>query len=73
MDLNQMAMSAFRRAQYKYGDDAACYVPPKLLEDDLNEILQSDHFKNWSYENEIVNDALVVKHIGIQEGYGDDN
>ena len=63
-------MSIFRRAQYQYGDDAACYIPPKMLEDSLGVSLEDKHFQEWTYENEIVNDSLVVKHSGIKDGYG---
>lgn len=73
MAINQLTMSTFRAAQYQYGDDAACYIPPKALEDALGVSLEDERFKGWTYENEIVNEGLVVKHSGITEGTSDNN
>lgn len=67
MAINQLTMSTFRAAQYQYGDDAACYIPPKALEDALGISLQDDRFKGWTYENEIIHGGVVVKHKGIPD------
>ena len=72
MDINQMTMSIYRKAQYQYGDDAPCYIPPKMLEEALGESLRDSHFDGWSYDNTIVDEGVVVKHAGIKEGYSDE-
>ena len=34
------AHQIFKKALYKYGEDASCYIPPKMLEEAVNEKLQ---------------------------------
>ncbi|CAL4076295.1 unnamed protein product [Meganyctiphanes norvegica] len=67
MAMNQLALSIFRQAQYQYGDDAGCYSAPKLLEDALQTPLQDERFKNWTFDNDIINGNVVTKHYGVEE------
>jgi len=55
----------YNRALSKYGPDAPCYIPAKLVEDACHESLQNDAFKDWSYSIENVDGSAVIRHKGI--------
>ncbi len=55
---------------YTYGEDAPCYIPPKMLEEALGECLQIDGFENWHYEIENVDGSSNIRHFGIDLGEG---
>jgi len=55
----------FNRGLSKYGPDAPCYIPAKLIEDDCGESLQNDAFKDWHYSIENVDGSAVIRHKGI--------
>ncbi|XP_018007219.1 2-hydroxy-3-oxopropionate reductase [Hyalella azteca] len=67
MPIHQHTMAAFRQCQYQYGDDAACYIPPKALQEALGVELQDQRFKDWDYDTEIIKDILIVKNKGIKD------
>ena len=56
----------YNRALSKYGPDAPCYIPAKLVEDACQESLQNDAFKDWSYSIENVDGSAVIRHKGIE-------
>ncbi|KAK3874980.1 hypothetical protein Pcinc_020129 [Petrolisthes cinctipes] len=67
IDLHQAVMAIYRRSQYQLGDEAGCYSPPKTYELALGESINIPGFEEWSYDNEIINGSLVVKHSGLDE------
>jgi hypothetical protein len=50
---------------FQYGDDAPCYIAPKMLEEALKEDLRCDKFKNWSYSIDNMDGSAVIRHHGI--------
>ncbi|KAF2359116.1 3-hydroxyisobutyrate dehydrogenase NAD-binding domain [Trinorchestia longiramus] len=67
MPIHQHTMAHFRQCQYQFGDDAGCYITPKALEDALGVQLQDSRFKEWDYDTEIIDGALIVKHSGLEK------
>lgn len=65
MEMHQMALGIYRRAEYTYGEDAGCYIPPKLLEDAVGESLQIPGFEKWGYNIVVEEGSLNIKHEGI--------
>ena len=59
------AMQAYNKALYKYGDEAPCYIAPKMLEEALDTDLRSDGFENWTYSIQNVDGSSVIRHHGI--------
>ena len=50
---------------YRYGDTAPCYSSAKMLEDNLNESLRCEAFKDWTYSIDDVDGSAVIRHHGI--------
>ena len=69
-ELLGLVQQIYNRGLYKYGSDAPCYIPAKLLEDDLNESLRSAGFEEWSYSIDNVDGSAVIRHHGIDLGTG---
>ncbi|XP_076068895.1 2-hydroxy-3-oxopropionate reductase-like [Oratosquilla oratoria] len=67
MQCHQHVLSTFRHAQYTYGDHVGCYVPPRLMEEDLAEPLRLEGFDDWEYDNHIEDGSVVVKHRSIKK------
>ena len=59
------AMQAYNKAMYKYGDDAPCYIAPKMLEEALQTDLRCEEFENWGYSIQNVDGSSVIRHHGI--------
>jgi 3-hydroxyisobutyrate dehydrogenase len=59
------AMNMYNTALYTYGDDAPCYINPKMLEDHLGVDLRSDGFENWSYSIQNIDGSSVIRHHGL--------
>jgi len=59
------AMNMYNTALYAYGDDAPCYINPKMLEDHLGVDLRSEGFENWSYSIQNIDGSSVIRHHGI--------
>ena len=59
------AMQAYNKAMYKYGDDAPCYIAPKMLEEALQTDLRCEEFENWEYSIQNVDGSSVIRHHGI--------
>jgi hypothetical protein len=55
----------YDRALYMYGPDKGCYVPPRMLEEDLKENLRAPGFENWTYDLNFVDGAIRVTHKNI--------
>ena len=55
----------YKKGLAKYGEDAPCNIPAKLLEDQLGESLQCNGFDNWTYSIENVDGSMVIRHHGI--------
>ncbi|KAL7637070.1 UNVERIFIED_CONTAM: hypothetical protein RMT77_012828 [Armadillidium vulgare] len=62
LNLNQLTLAISRSAQYKYGDSTGCYSQPKLYEDTTGESLRHPSFGKWSYENDLIEGSIVVRH-----------
>ncbi|XP_042227137.1 2-(hydroxymethyl)glutarate dehydrogenase-like isoform X3 [Homarus americanus] len=65
MDMHQMALSIYRKAEYQFGEEAGCYIVPKAIELALGESLQSPGFDTWEYDNVVENGSLITKHVGV--------
>ena len=65
MVMNELAGNLYEKAKDKYGGDAACYTPVRLLEDDMNQSLQEPGYDNWEYNLEVHDGSFVVKHKNI--------
>jgi len=65
MEILGHAMQTYNRALYKYGDEAPCYIAPKMLEEALQTDLRSDGFENWSYSIQNVDGSSVIRHHGV--------
>jgi len=59
------AMNMYNTALYTYGDDAPCYINPKMLEEQLGVDLRCDGFENWSYSIQNIDGSSVIRHHGI--------
>jgi len=59
------AMNMYNTALYTYGDDAPCYINPKMLEDHLGVDLRCEGFENWSYSIQNIDGSSVIRHHGI--------
>jgi len=59
------AMNMYNTALYAYGDDAPCYINPKMLEDHLGVDLRCGGFENWSYSIQNIDGSSVIRHHGI--------
>ena len=51
---------------FRYGDTAPCYSSAKMLEDNLNESLHCEDFKEWTYSIDDVDGSAVIRHHGIK-------
>lgn len=62
--LNAAAHKVYEEARIKYGNNAPSSLPPKLMEDALNEPLQTGGFDEWSYSIKVdqINGAVSVIH-----------
>ena len=58
----------YLRALCKYGADAPCYIPVKLLEETMGESLQCEDFKDWSYSIQSLDGSSAIRHHGIDLG-----
>ncbi|XP_064122548.1 2-(hydroxymethyl)glutarate dehydrogenase-like [Macrobrachium nipponense] len=67
MEMHHMALGVYRRAEYQYGEEAGCYIPPKGMEDALNESLQIPGFEKWGYNIVIEEGSLNIRHEGIHQ------
>lgn len=65
MEILGHAMQTYNRAMYKYGDEAPCYIAPKMLEEACHVDLRCEEFKDWSYSIENVDGSSVIRHHGI--------
>jgi len=65
MEILGHAMQTYNRALYKYGDEAPCYIAPKMLEEALETDLRSEGFDDWSYSIQNVDGSAVIRHHGI--------
>ena len=59
------AMQAYNKAMYKYGDEAPCYIAPKMLEEACNTDMRCAEFKDWEYSIQNVDGSSVIRHHGI--------
>ena len=59
------AMQAYNKAMYAYGEDAPCYIAPKLLEEALRTDLRCAEFEKWEYSIQNVDGSSVIRHHGI--------
>lgn len=62
----------YDRALAMYGKEAGCYVPPKMLEEDLKESLRAPGFEDWTYDLGFVDGAIRVTHKNIKTKMGED-
>ena len=69
-ELLGLVQQIYNRALYKYGAEAPCYIPAKLIEDDLDEDLRCDGFEDWSYSIDNVDGSAVIRHHGVDLGTG---
>ena len=60
--LHGLVEQIYNRARLRYGNDVGSSHPPKLLEDELNESLQTSGFDDWTYTVEEVQGSLAVVH-----------
>jgi len=60
------AMNMYNTALYAYGDDAPCYINPKMLEDHLGVDLRCEGFENWKYSIQNIDGSSVIRHHGIE-------
>jgi len=60
------AMNMYNTALYKYGDDAPCYINPKMLEEDLGVDLRCEGFEDWKYSIQNIDGSSVIRHHGIE-------
>lgn len=51
---------------YRYGETAPCYSSAKMLEDNLNESLYCEDFKDWTYSIDDVDGSAVIRHHNIR-------
>jgi len=65
MEILGHAMQTYNRAMYQYGDEAPCYIAPKMLEEACHVDLRCEEFKDWSYSIENVDGSSVIRHHGI--------
>eukprot|EP00088_Acartia_fossae_P053211 TRINITY_DN6042_c0_g1_i1.p1 TRINITY_DN6042_c0_g1~~TRINITY_DN6042_c0_g1_i1.p1 ORF type:complete len:354 (+),score=66.71 TRINITY_DN6042_c0_g1_i1:18-1079(+) len=65
MEILGHAMQTYNRALYKYGEEAPCYIAPKMLEEALETDLRCDGFENWTYSIQNVDGSSVIRHHGI--------
>lgn len=65
MDMNQLVLSIYRQTMYQLGEEAGCYIPPKICEMALGESLNIPNFKNWTYDNAFHKGSLIVTHKDI--------
>ena len=63
MPVTAAAHKIYEEARVKYGDNGPSSMPPKLLEDALNEPLQKRGFDEWSYSINIDQDDGAVSVI----------
>jgi len=61
-----LAQQIFHHTMYRYGDTAPCYSSAKMLEDNLNESLHCEDFKEWTYSIDDVDGSAVIRHHGIK-------
>ena len=60
--LHGLVEQIYNRARLRYGNNVGSSHPPKLLEDELNESLQTSGFDDWTYTVEEVQGSLAVVH-----------
>ena len=65
MEILGHAMQAYNTALSKYGDEAPCYIPPKMLEEACHTDLRCEEFKDWEYSIQNVDGSSVIRHHGI--------
>ena len=61
-----MAQQIFHHTMYRYGETAPCYSSAKMLEDNLNESLYCEDFKDWTYSIDDVDGSAVIRHHNIE-------
>ena len=66
MEIHQLTLAMYRRAQFKYGDDAGCNIVSKLTEDALGEYYRAEGFENWAYENDFSNGSCNIIHKNLK-------
>ena len=66
MEILGHAMQAYNTALSKYGDEAPCYIPPKMLEEACHTDLRCEEFKDWEYSIQNVDGSSVIRHHGIE-------
>lgn len=69
LELHSLAEQIYNRARFRYGDNVGSTSPAKLIEDDLNEPLQIDGFKDWTYTIEHVGGSMAVVHTTKDKVY----
>lgn len=62
----------YNLARHKYGNDVGSTHPAKLLQDELNEPLQTDGFEDWTYTVEHVGGSMAVVHTTKDKVFGND-
>lgn len=67
MALHQLTLIAYRAAEFQFGEEKGCYIPPRALELALQESLQIPGFTNWEYDNVVEDGSLIVRHSGIED------
>jgi len=72
MEMHQLALSVYRRAEFHFGEEAGCYIIPKEAEMQLGESLQIPGFEKWEYDNVIDQGSLNVRHSGVVDHTKDD-
>lgn len=61
-----LAQQIFHHTMYRYGETAPCYSSAKMLEDNLNESLYCEDFKDWTYSIDDVDGSAVIRHHNIR-------